>query len=132
LRHLVVDPASGTVEALVIRLDGKRESALTPPDLIDRSVGTALFLTISSAQFALGASRTPRFDRRQFTKANLRALKQAIRRPAVADGRRRIDWIGRDAVETRPAPPPAEPIAPAPTTEPRERSRFRLARRSSA
>lgn len=133
LRQLVVDPATGTVEALVVRLDGKREAALTPPDLVDRSVGAALFLTISREQFALGASRTPRFDGRQFAKANLRALNQAIRRPAVGDSRRSIGWIGRDAVETRPALEPAAPAgAAAPTPETRTRRLFRGVPRPSA
>jgi hypothetical protein len=133
LRQLVVEPATGEIKALVIRLDGKRESVLTPPDLVDRSAGTALFLTITGEQFALGASRTPRFDRRQFTKANLRALKQAMRLPPAGEWRRCIGWIGRDAVQTRPAPEPAAPIAALPQ-DPAKRKRgfFRAAPGPSA
>jgi hypothetical protein len=78
LKHVVIDEDQAEVKALVVRLAAKNESVLMPPELIEKSVGTALFLSATKAQFALGASRSPRFESRMFARADARTLARII------------------------------------------------------
>ena len=66
------------VTALVVRMAAKNESVLMPPDLVDKSVGTAIMLNVTKEQFAMGASRSPRFDARMFTRADTKTLTKVI------------------------------------------------------
>jgi hypothetical protein len=78
LRQVVIDEGEAEVKALVVREATKGESVLVPPDLVDKSVGTALFLNVNKEQFLRGAARSPRFDARMFTAADAKSVARMI------------------------------------------------------
>lgn len=120
LKQIVIDEEMAEVKALVVRMTSRKESVLVPPDLVDRSVGGALQLNVTQAQFARGASRSPRFEARMFTGADTGAVSRAIPVVFRGDPRRSVVRVSRDRVETGASPgdPPAAPAS---------RSRKRLA-----
>lgn len=100
LRQVVIDEEMAEVKALVVRLAAKNESVLMPPDLVDKSVGAALMLNVTKAQFAMGASRSPRLEARMFTGADTKSVAKVI--PLVFRGnkRRSVVALSNDHVET--------------------------------
>src|SRR5215210_3759289 len=78
LKQVVIDEDVAEVKALVVRMTAKNESVLVPPDLVDKSVGTALLLNVTKEQFMLGASRSPRFEARMFTGADTKTVAKVI------------------------------------------------------
>lgn len=112
LRQIVIDEAMAEVKALVVRVAAKKESVLVPPDLVEKSVGGTLLLNVTQEQFARGASRSPRFDARMFTRADPERVSKAAPVVFRGDSRRSVVSIARDWLETseardRLAAPPA-------------------------
>jgi hypothetical protein len=105
LRQIVVDEDQGEVKALVVRMAEKKESVLVPPDLVEKGVGSALLLNVTKAQFAAGASRSPRFDARMFTAANPNQVANVIPLLPRSDTRRSVVGISGERVETGKALP---------------------------
>ena len=78
LRQVVVDEATGEITMLAVSLDDGGVPILVPSGLVDRSAGSALFLTIDRAQFVRAAARAARLDRSGFRKTDpKRALRNA-------------------------------------------------------
>lgn len=100
LKHLVIDEEMAEVKALVVRVTARNESVLVPPDLVDRSAGGALLLTVTQEQFARGASRSPRFETRMFTRASAETVGKIIPMVFRGDARRSVAAISRNHVET--------------------------------
>lgn len=100
LKHLVIDEEMAEVKALVVRMTAKNESVLVPPDLVDRSAGGALLLNVTREQFAKGASRSPRFETRMFTRASAEMVGKVIPVVFRGDARRSVASISRNHVET--------------------------------
>jgi hypothetical protein len=96
----VIDEEMGEVKALVVRMTEKNESVLVPPELVDKSVGAALLLSVTRAQFLAGASRSPRFHRRMFTAADPKRVSAIIPLVFRGDRRRSLASLARDSVET--------------------------------
>jgi hypothetical protein len=111
LKHLVIDEEMAEVKALVVRMSAKNESVLVPPDLVDRSAGDALLLNVTREQFAKGASRSPRFETRMFTRASAETVGKIIPMVFRGDARRSVAGISRNRVETA-ASRDALPTAP--------------------
>ena len=112
LRQLVIDEEMGEVKALVVRMAAKDESVLVPPELVDKSVGAALLLNVTKAQFVAGASRSPRFNPRTFTAADTGRVAGLIPLVFRGDRRRSVVRVARDAIET------SDVIAAAPDAPP--------------
>src|SRR5262249_50293845 len=51
LKKVVVDEGVGEVVELVVAVEGQDRSVLLPPDLVDKTAGSAVFLTINRIQF---------------------------------------------------------------------------------
>ena len=102
LRHLVVDVASGTVTALAVTPVAASQAVLLPPDLVDKTAGTAVFLTLSRAQFDARAPHAPVYDKRHYVKAKAKAVLGRGRAAPSAHSRRTVIRAGRDFVETPP------------------------------
>jgi hypothetical protein len=100
LRQVIVDEDNGEVKALVVRMAEKNESVLMPPDLVDKGIGSALLLNVTKAQFAAGASRSPRFDTRMFTAANTGQVANVIPVLPRSDARRSVVDISSEHIET--------------------------------
>jgi hypothetical protein len=103
IRQVVVDDAAGEVVAIVIEVDGYDRRIMIPPHAIDKSGGSAVFLTCSTRQFAEWMVRAPGFEPQRAAKADIKTLL----RPRSADGRdprRAVLDAGRDYVETAALP----------------------------
>lgn len=100
LRQVVIDEDVGEVKALVVGADDRNESVLVPPDLVESSDGSAIQLTVTRQQFARGASRSPRFDPRMFTAADVKRVAGMIPLLFQGDPRRSVVALSADFVET--------------------------------
>src|SRR4051794_9936383 len=52
LKKIVVDEGASEIVELIIQVEGEDRMALIPPDVVDKSSGSAIFLTINRVQFA--------------------------------------------------------------------------------
>ena len=100
LKQVVIDEDVAEVKALVVRMTAKNESVLMPPDLVDKSVGTALLLNVTKDQFMLGASRSPRFEARMFTGADTKSVAKVIPLAFRGNKQRSLVRITGDVVQT--------------------------------
>jgi hypothetical protein len=100
LKQVVIDEDVAEVRALVVRMTAKNESVLMPPELVDKSVGAALLLNVSKAQFLHGASRSPRFETRMFTGADVKTVAKVIPLAFRGNKQRSLVSIAGDVVQT--------------------------------
>jgi hypothetical protein len=109
LRQVIVDEASGEITMLVVALEDGATPILVPANLIERSAGSALFLSVNRSQFARAAARAARLDMEGYRAAN---VKQAIKRAASSPDSRlpRLVTAGKDLVESS-LPNPDGPLA---------------------
>lgn len=122
LRQVVIDEEMAEVKALVVRADERNESVLVPPDLVESGDGDALHLTVTRQQFARGASRSPRFDPRMFTAADVKRVAGMLPLLFQGDPRRSVVDLSADVVETSDS---RAPIRHAPAERPPVWKRFR-------
>jgi hypothetical protein len=113
LKRVVVDESAGEVVELAIQVDGDQRTILIPPDVVDKSSGSALFLTINRVQFAERAVAGPAFVKQQFAKADLKALLKREGRNGHDNPRRAVAAAGSDFIET-PTGSPLDRIVRAP------------------
>jgi hypothetical protein len=99
LRRVVVDERMGEVVDLVIEVEGGR-LVLIPPDLVDKTAGSAVFLTANRTQFSERSSRAPGFEARRFERADRRALQKTAAGSPSKTPRRAIAEVGKHFVET--------------------------------
>jgi hypothetical protein len=112
LKQVVIDEDVTEVKALVVRMTAKNESVLMPPDLVDKSVGTALLLNVTKDQFLLGASRSPRFEARMFTGADAKTVAKVIPLAFRGHKQRSLVSITGDVVQTSAYLEPSSPTRP--------------------
>lgn len=98
LKKVAVDEAAGEIVELIIQVDGSERMALIPPDVVDKSAGSALFLTINRVQFAERALAGPAYVKSHFAKADIKALLK--RDQSTAHPKRAIAGAGSDYVES--------------------------------
>lgn len=99
LKRVVVDEAAGEIVELVVAVDGSDRVVLLPPDLVDKTAGSAVFLTVNRVQFAERVAGATDFDKKAFARADLKALLKRDGRPPT-NPRRTVANAGRDFVET--------------------------------
>jgi hypothetical protein len=112
LRHVVVDEDAGEAVALVVQDEETGREILLPLQAVDKTAGSAVYLTGSRRQFSDWVLRAPVYQRKRAAKANLKTLlRERVR--YGKDPRRTILQAGRDYLETAAAPPiwtaPARP-----------------------
>jgi hypothetical protein len=99
LHKVVVDETSAEVSEIIVAVDGVDKSIVLPADVVDRSAGAALFISLNSVQFAERVSSGPGYIRGHFSRADLKALSSRKgSRPILA--RRSVTNVGVDFVET--------------------------------
>lgn len=103
LKKVVVDEAAGEVVELAIQVDGGDRTVLIPPDMVDKSAGSALFLTINRVQFAERAAVGPEYVKSHFARADIKALLK--REHKTSNPKRAVAAAGNDFVETPTASP---------------------------
>ena len=114
LTQVVVDEAAGEVTDLIVRIDNADADVLLPPDLVDRTVDSAIFLTINRAQFSERAADAARVNPSEFAKANpktvskngLTALERNPSRAVITASPNHLDTLtasgsrGRDRLQS--------------------------------
>lgn len=100
LRKVVVDESSAEVSEIIIAVDGSDRFLVLPSDVVDRSSGAALFISLNSVQFTERVTNGPPYSKGHFAKADLKALmhRRGGSRPMMA--RRTVTNVGVDFVET--------------------------------
>lgn len=104
LKRVVVDEGAGEVVELIIQVDGEDKMALIPPDVVDKSAGSALFLTINRVQFAERAAAGPQYQKSHFAKADIKSLVKKDK-SAHLHPRRAVSEAGANFIETPSASP---------------------------
>lgn len=100
LKKVVVDEAAGEVTELIVLMDGGDRLVMIPPDVVDKSGGSALFLTINHVQFAERGNSGPRYVKGAFARADLKTLLKHDGRPVPMNHRRAVATAGSDYIET--------------------------------
>lgn len=101
LKKVVVDESTAMVSELVIQAENPTKTVVLPAELVDRSAGAAIFITLNRVQFEERVTNLPEYDRGQFGKADLKALLH--RKDAgghATTPRRSVTSLGADYVET--------------------------------
>ena len=99
LRKVVVDETTAEVEEIIVAPDGSDKLVVLPADVVDRSSGSALFITVNRVQFAERVANAGDYSRNHFSKIDLKNLlkRKDASRPLVP--RRSVTNIGTDYVE---------------------------------
>lgn len=100
LRQVVVDQDAGLVTELVVLRDGTDEAVVVPVSLVAKTGGSAVVLSVRKSEFSTGTVETPRYERRLFRKANLRALRRSGKEAAARSRRLAVLDVDHDAVTT--------------------------------
>ena len=105
LKRVVVDETIGEVVELVVQTLDSERLVLLPLDLVDRSAGSALFLSVNHVQFADRAVNGPGFEQSKFAKVDLKNFLKKRKRDGGMSARRSIANAGEHFVETPAASP---------------------------
>ena len=100
LKKVVVDESSAEVTEIIIAPDGDGDFVVLPSDVVDRSAGAALFITLNSLQFVERASAGSNYARNHFAKADLKALLHRKDSSRQLMPRRSVTNAGTDFIET--------------------------------
>lgn len=116
LKKVVVDESTAEVAEIIVAPDGGGELIVLPSDVVDRSAGSALFLTLNRVQFAERVAAGPNYARNHFAKADLKALMHRKDASRQLQPRRSVTNIGNGFVETPLGSPLERLRRPAPTS----------------
>jgi sporulation protein YlmC with PRC-barrel domain len=118
LKKVVVDENSAEVIEIIVCPDGATDFIVLPSDVVDRSSGAALFITLNRVQFAERQTGSPGYTRNHFAKADLKALLHRKDGSRPLTPRRSVTNVGTDFVETplAPAIERLKPMPPGPAT----------------
>ncbi len=100
LKKVVVDESTAEVAEIIVAADGSGELIVLPADVVDRSSGSALFLTLNRLQFAERVSAGSNYARNHFAKADLKSLMSRKDAARQLQPRRSVTNVGNDFVET--------------------------------
>lgn len=100
LKKVVVDESAAEVVELIIQVAGDDRLVLIPPDIVDKSSGSALFLAINRVQFAERAAAGPQYVKGHFAKADLKSLLKRDRKNTANNPKRSVADAGTDYIET--------------------------------
>jgi hypothetical protein len=105
LKQVVVDEVAGEVAELIVKLDRSDQVLTLPPELVDKTAGSAVFLATSRDATA-GRSVTPPPHPTRLVKVDPKSLvgKANRLRDRLPRPRRAIAGAGKDYVETPPLP----------------------------
>jgi hypothetical protein len=100
LKKVVVDESTAEVSEIIVAPDGSQEFLVLPADVVDRSSGAALFLTLNRVQFAERVAAGSNYARNHFAKADLRSLMHRKDAARQLQPRRSVTNVGNTFVET--------------------------------
>jgi hypothetical protein len=100
LKKVVVDDEAGEVTEIAVLVDGNDRLVMLPTEVVDKSAGSALFLTLNYVQFAERAASGPYFVKNQFAKVDLKSLAKRDPERQTLNPRRSVATAGPTFVET--------------------------------
>jgi len=100
LQRVVVDESLGEVSELVVQTLDSNRLVLIPLELVDRSAGSALFLSVNHVQFADRAANGQAFETSRFAKVDLKGFLKKHQHGSRSAARRSVANAGEDFVET--------------------------------
>ena len=100
LKKVVVDESTAEVSEIIVQPDGSQEYLVLPADVVDRSAGAALFLTLNRVQFAERVAAGTNYSRNHFAKADLKSLMHRKDAARQLHPRRSVTNVGNTFVET--------------------------------
>lgn len=100
LKRVVVDERIGEVVELVIQTIDGGQDVILPLDLVDRSAGSALFLSINHVQFSDRAANGQMFEKSKFAKVDIKGLLKKRKADGSASPRRTVSNAGEHFIET--------------------------------
>jgi hypothetical protein len=100
LKKVVVDEASAEVSEIIIAVDGSDKMIVLPADVVDRSAGAALFISLNHVQFAERVASGPQYARNHFARADVKSLLHHKHGSRPMHARRSVTNVGQDFVET--------------------------------
>lgn len=100
LKQVVVDEAAGAVSDLIVQVDDGARTVLLPPDLVDKTAGSAVFVSVNRVQFAERTAAAPTYDKRGFARVEAKTLLKNGAAERKNNPRRAVIQAGRDFVET--------------------------------
>ena len=100
LKKVVVDETTAMVAELIVQAETPAKTVALPADVVDRSAGAAVFLTLNRVQFEERVTALPEYDRSHFGKADLKALLSRKDAGQASTPRRSVTSLGADFVET--------------------------------
>ena len=113
LKQIVVAADVGEVTEVVVSVEVTGQTVILPVALVEKTGGSAVFLTLSRAQFAERAGSAPAYEKRRFTKARLRPLRKNGKRAETQHRSHAVAHVGPGFVET--------PVTPRPDLTERQR-----------
>jgi hypothetical protein len=99
LRQVVVDESSCEVVELVVAADGADKLMLLSPDFVDKTSGSAVFLTVNRTQFAERSGSTA-YVKSHFAAVDFKGLLSRKTNHAFPRPRRTVNNAGKEFVET--------------------------------
>jgi hypothetical protein len=100
LKKVVVNESTAEVAEIIVAPDGGGELIVLPADVVDRSAGSALFLTLNRVQFAERVAAGSNYARNHFAKADLKSLMHRKDATRQLQPRRSVTNVGNGFVET--------------------------------
>jgi hypothetical protein len=100
LNRVVVDQSAGEVAELVITVEATGQTIVIPIDLVEKTGGSAIFLTLNRSEFSERAASAPAFEKRRFAKARTRSLRKKGKQAAEQQRERAVAQVNRDYIET--------------------------------
>lgn len=100
LLKIVVDDMAGEVAELIIQADDSDRVVVLTADLVDKTAGSAIFITVNRVQFQERTAAAQPYDKKHFAKVD---TKELVRRGEAArqrNPRRAVIQAGPDFVET--------------------------------
>jgi hypothetical protein len=112
VRQVVIDDTKLEVVALVIELESSAQRVFISPDLVEKTGGSAIFLSANRQRFQALIAQSPAYRRDRFKKVKLKSFLRKRAESTANRPRRSIIEAGRDFIETPAASRSGERLAP--------------------
>ena len=100
LKQVVVDESSCEVVDLIVAVDGVDKTILLSPDFVDKTAGSALFLTVNRTQFTERSSSAPEYVKTHFAGVDVKGLLGRRTNHAFPRPKRTVNDAGKEFIET--------------------------------
>ncbi len=100
LKQVVVAADAGEVSEVIVTVEATGQTVVLPVALVDKTGGSAVFLSLSRSQFTERAGNAPSYEKRRFKKARLRPLRKKGQRAQEQHRYHAVAQVGPNFVET--------------------------------